>query len=86
MGMRNLQKEEVERNQVNTRAKPSPTRIIILLGVGFVLGTVEDFKNEPVREFCRTQRGMRAEFIPSKQSTQVQQSKARVCWHEARKV
>lgn len=83
---RNLQKEEVERSKNKTRAEPSPICVIISLGVGFVPGPVADFEKEPVSRECgRTQSGISSEFILSEQSTQVQESKARACWHEPRK-
>lgn len=57
--MGNLEKEEVERNKNKAIPKRSPIGIIILLGVGFISGAVEDFEKEPViTEFCRTRSGI----------------------------
>ena len=72
--MKNLQKEEVGRNENKAIPKRSPLGITILLVVGFISGAVEDFEKEPViREFCRTESRISSEFILSEQSSQVQQ-------------
>lgn len=47
---------------------------------------MEYFEKEPVsREFGRAQSGIRSEFIPAKQSTQVQRNQVREVWKEDRK-